>query len=1037
MDLKFTGTKLIGTLFLLFLFTAGFAQERTVTGIVVDENGQTLPGVSIVLKSDPSTGTTTNMNGEYSMQVSPGDTLVYSFIGKEPVEEPVGQRNVINVRLVASEQLLEEVTVIGFGTQTKESVISSIESVDMEDLRTPSSNLTTSIAGKIPGMISFQTSGEPGRDNAQFFIRGVTTFGYKQDPLILIDGFEANPDDLARLEPDDVESFSIFKDAAATSVYGARGANGIISVKTKSGREGETIIRARLDLNVATPTETIDLLEGVEYMKMYNEAQSTRNPLLGQFYSEQKIQSTKDNVDPMIYPNVNWYDKLFKKSTMNRSVNLNVSGGGDVATYYVSAGMENESGLLKVDPRNNFNNNININRVKLRNNVIFKLTPTTKLDTRIQGRFTRYTGPYASAETIFNNIMNANPVDFPAVYEPDEERQYTDHILFGNTFADGSMKANPYANMVRGYEDRNESTIIAQATLIQDLGFITENLKFQAKAAVDSWSLYSSRRTYSPFYYDIESYNQITGDYKLYNLNPTQGRAYLGGVYPGRDATGHYYFEGRFNWNKAFGNHSISAMNVTMFEEFLITGGNSTSIFETLPERNMGNSGRLSYDYDKRYLLELSYGYNGSEKFMGTKRFGFFPALATGWLISNEPFFDSQWINNLKLKYSYGIVGNDAIARRADRFFYLSDVSRGYGGGYLFGRNLENYYGGYSINRYANPNITWEEAHKQNWGLEIGAFDDNLNIHFDVFREERNNIYLQRYSFPETSGLEAAISGNVGEVDTWGYEGQINYTYASVTGAWWLKVRANYTFARNKYVELDEPDYSDEYLKRKGQPVTQQWGLIAERLFVDQAEIENSPEQDFGSYMAGDIKYKDVNNDGVVNNNDRVPIGAPATPEIQYGFGLSGGYKDFDFSFFFQGNDNISFLINPTANEKGIAPFVRRRNALAMIGEDYWSIEDPDVYAFWPRLSTSPLVNNTQSSTWWLRDGSFMRLKTIEMGYNIGSFDLVGMESLRIYFTAQNIFRVSSFNRWDPELRSEGLGYPLNRRFNLGAHFRF
>lgn len=1012
--------------------------EKTISGIVKDDVGVGIPGVSIAIKRTQR-GVVTDENGEFRVQASVGDTLVFSFIGKNTVEKVVTQRSIIDVVLYNDDTELEEVQVVAFGTQKKESVIASINTVKPAELKQPASNLTSALAGKIPGIISYQTTGEPGKDNAQFFVRGVTTFGYKTSPLILIDGFEATSNDLARMEPDNIESFSILKDASATVLYGARGANGIIVVVTKSGREGPAKVNVRIDTHVATPTKVNKLLDGVEYMKLYNQARISRDPLLGAYYSEQKIQSTAQGVNPMIFPNINWYDELFEKSTINKKANMDISGGGQVATYYVAGSYENETGLLKVDKRNNFNNNIDINRVQMRSNVVFKLTPTTTLDTRIQGLFERYTGPYRTASDIFAMVMNSNPVDFPSVYQPDPKHEYATHILFGNTSVAGALKANPYAEMVRGYEDRNESTITAMATLAQDLKFITKGLKMQLKGSVNTWSFYASRRSYSPFYYDLETYNQVTGEYTLFALNPTGGQPYLGNVIPGRDANAHYYFEGRLNWDREFGKHSVGLMTVGMFEEYLLTGGNSTSIYETLPEKNMGNSGRATYDYDKRYFLEFAYGYNGSEKFSGESRYGFFPSIGAGWLVSNEAFWTSMKdvISTLKLKFTWGRVGNDAISGRSGRFFYLSDIAKG-GGDYRWGSTFMNAYRGYSVNRYANPDITWEVSTKYNLGMELNFFNDALKLQWDLFQDDRDNIYLTRQNFPSTAGLEATISGNVGKVKSKGIDGSIDYQYV-FNKDFWMTGRANYTFSTNEFVELDEKNYPDEYLKRKGHSTNQWWGLIAERLFVDEAEIANSPKQDFGEYMAGDIKYKDVNGDGVVNSNDRVPLGLPTVPEIQYGFGLSAGYKAFDFSFFFQGNGRVSMFINPGTDSNGIAPFAYRRNALAIIAEDHWSETNPDVHAFWPRLSVDPIANNNQTSSWWLRNAAFLRLKTVEMGYNIpaNTFKKIGLKSSRIYCSGENLFVVSPFKLWDPEMGRGGLGYPPNRRFNVGVQLSF
>ncbi len=1014
---------------------AVMAQDVTVSGVVKDETNQPMPGATVVVKGTPR-GVTTDVDGTFTLSVKPTDVLEVTFVGYQPVTLTIGTNRRFDVTLQPETTDLDEVTVVAFGRQKKESVVASISTVKVDELRVPASNFTSALAGKIAGVISYQTTGEPGADNAQFFVRGVTTFGYKTSPLILIDGFESTTNDLARLQPDDIESFSVMKDASATVMYGARSANGIISVATKAGREGALKISFRGDVNISTPTMNVDFLDGVTYMRLFNEAQITRNPTLGAYYDEQKIQATMRGEYPMIYPNVNWYDALFNKSTVNQKGNLNIQGGGKVATYFLSTTMEHETGLLKVDKRNNFNNNIDINRTNVRSNVIFKLTPTTKLDTRITGRFQRYTGPFETASNIYRQIMNSNPVDFPFTFLPDAANEFTEHVLFGSTLVGGSTKVNPYASMVRGYEDRNETNITVQANLQQDLSFITEGLRLSLKASANSWSQYSSRREYSPYYYALENFNQITGEYSLFALNPTTGRSYLGDVNPGRDANGQYYYEGILTYERKFDKHNVGITTVGIAQENLVTGGNSTSIYYTLPEKNMGISGRLTYDYDSRYFIDFSYGYNGSEKFTGSKQYGFFPAFAAGWLVSNEKFFEpyKNAISALKLKFSWGQGGNDAIAGREGRFFFLSDVSLG-GGGYRWGNTFMNAYNGYTVSRYANPNITWEVSTKYNAGIELSLLKNEvIRFQMDVFKDVRDKIYMTRENFPSSAGLEAAISGNVGKVESQGLDASVDVEL-QLNKDLWITGRGNFTYATNQYVELDERNYPDEYLKRKGHSISQGWGLIAERLFVDQAEIDNSPHQDFGEYMAGDIKYKDVNGDGVVNSNDRVAMGYPTSPEIQTGFGISAGYKKVDLSFFFQGNARVSMFINPGTGN-GIAPFVGNRNALPIIAEDYWSVTDPDPYSFWPRLSTETINNNTQQSSWWLRDVAFLRLKNVELGYNFG-LEKYRLQNCRLYVTGENLMVFSPFKLWDPEMGRNGIGYPPNRRFNFGIKLDF
>ena len=1045
--------KILNIIILLFVSYVGFAQTRTITGTVKDRsNNEPLTGAAVSIKGT-TRGMSVDANGEFSLSnVSSSDTLEVSFIGYITQTIPVGNRNVIEVLLNEDVTTLAETVVVAFAQQKKQNVVTSVQSVRPADLVVPASNLSTALAGRIPGLISYVTSGEPGADNSQFFVRGVSTFGYKASPLILIDGFEMSEDDFARLQVDDIESFSILKDASAAVLYGSRASNGIIMVNTKKGVDGPVKLNIRVDNHIATPTKVPKMTDGVTYMRMYNEARMTRDPLLGPFYNEQKIQSTRDGLNPMIFPNVNWYDEIFKSQTFNTKVNLNVQGGGAIATYYVAGGYDHETGLLNVDPNNTFTSNININRFHIRTNVTFKLTSTTTLETQIYGQFEKYIGPQINTRDIFRAIMASNPVDFPAVYEPDAAHQYVTHTLFGATLAEGLQKVNPYAEMVRGYSDRNESTVTAQATLMQDLKFITEGLRFQVNVSVKPYSKYTSTRRFVPYYYDLESYNMLTGDYKLWCLNPTNTGSNLGNIEPERDGSFRYYLEGRLSWVRQFnGKHNLGAMAVGTMEENLLTAGSSTSIYETLPERNSGISGRLTYDYDSRFFIEAAFGYNGSEKFEGGRRFGFYPSVAGGWIISNEPFWEplKKTISMLKLKGSIGKLGNDAIAKRADRFFYLSDITqRGFDGnnpwdyGYRWGESLMNTAGGYTINRYANPYITWEVTTDWNAGLEVSLFkNEKLKLQAEIFGKDRKQIYMQRENFPATAGLEASVSGNVGALKAFGYEGSLDYQH-SFSKDFYVTARANITYSDNEYTQLDEKDYADKYRKRLGHNSSQRWGYIAERLFVDAEEIANSPRQTFGEYMAGDIKYKDINGDGVVNENDQVPLGYPTNAKMQYGFGVSTGYKHFDFSFFFSGNAFSSFFINATSSASdndgdGIAPFAFRRNALDIVARDYWSETNPNVYAFWPRLSTVSMLNNQQQSTWWLRDGSYLQLKSLEIGYRFQEWKKIDLKNARVYVSFDNVLTFSKFKLWDVTLGANGFRYPPNKRFNLGLQFSF
>jgi len=1032
-------------------------QGIRITGSVSDNMGVPIPGVAVVVKGT-TTGTSTDINGEFTI-IAPDENAVLEFssMGFQTRETIVGSRRVIAVSLDEEAAELGEVVVTAFGTQKKESNVASIETVNVADLKIPSTNLTSAFAGRVSGMITLATTGEPGNDNAEFFIRGVTTFslGGRSTPLILIDGFESTIDDLARITPDDIESFSVMKDAAATVMYGARSANGIVSVVTKAGREGPVKVNARMDYQVAMPTRVPEFLDGVSYMRLYNEARMTRDFKAGPFYSEQKIMATERGDHPLLYPDVDWYDMLFKRQTMNTKASMNVSGGGRVGTYFVSMGYENENGLLKVDKQNNFNSNIAINRFNMRTNVIFNLTPTTKLDTRISGRFQRYNGPNQTVNDIWLDIIRSNPVDFPPVYEPDAETMGYDFILFGSVRAGSGgandyNKPNAYANTVRGFESRNENTVTVMATLMQDLNFLTPGLKFQLKASLSNWGKFSTRRQYTPRYFALESYNQITGEHKLVALPPFHYPS-LGRAVQDKESDSKYYLESMLNWSQKYGNHNLAGTLVGILQDNIINPRDSELSdmgFELMPERNLGISGRISYDYDTRYFADFSFGYNGSEKFTGEKRWGFFPAVGVGWMLSNEEFWQpmKNVVSSIKLKATAGKSGNDAITDRRGRFAYLSNITYG-GRGYEMGTTFLTGYGGYRIGRYANPDITWELSTQYNVGTEISLFrKEVVKIQADFFHTDRSRIYMDRTFIPASAGLEVGtIRGNTGRIKSHGVDGSMDIQHF-FSQDFWLSSRVNFTYSTNKLVEIDEPTYrGQEHLMRKGRNFYQKNGLLAERLFVDQSEIDNSPRQDISGsmYEAGDIKYKDINGDGIITTDDMIYMGYPTTPEIQYGFGASMGYKDFDFSFFFQGNARVSFFIEPTTSvtdagiPKGIAPFHEFRNALKLIERDHWSLTNPNEHAFYPRLSVSPLANNTVASSWWLREGSFMRLKTVEIGYKLPFANKWGMQQCRIYFVGENLFVISPFKLWDPELKERALAYPPNKRYNIGININF
>src|SRR5690554_1161847 len=1009
------------------------AQQVTVQGKVVEaDTGEPLPGVSIMV--DKSTrGVSTDIDGTFEIRVLPSDKLIFSFIGMQEQIIEVGNNTYMLVELELQTDELDEVTIVAFGKQKKESVIGAITTVNPKDLKVPSSNLTTTLAGNMAGVIAYQRSGEPGQDNADFFVRGITTFGTNTNPLILIDGVELTSSDLARLRPDDIESFSILKDATATALYGARGANGVIMVTTKQGTVGPAKISFRIENSLSSPTQTVDIADPVTYMKMHNEAILTRDPLGVILYSQEKIEMTEAGKYPLIYPANDWKEMLFNENTMNQRVNLNVSGGGGVARYYVAGSFNRDNGILKVDKRNNFNNNIAINNYDLRSNVNINVTDITELIIRFSANFEEYKGPLRGGTDMYNLMVHSNPVLFPAYYPADEDFKYAQHILFGNY---NNSKINPYAELVRGYKERSRSQILAQIELKQDLGFITKGLSARGMLNVSRLSQFAVNRSYNPFFYEISRYNRLTGDYKL--IETSIGTEYLGyGELPGeREQNSSFYFEGSVNHVRDFGRHNIS--NLLVFQARQTLNANAGSLQLSLPSRNLGLSGRSTYSYDSRYFAEFNFGYNGSERFDKNNRFGFFPSAGAAWLISNEKFWEGikPVVNNLKLRYSYGLIGNDQIGSAYDRFFYLSEVNMNDGGrGATFGQEYNMRYNGITINRYANPFISWEKSYKQNFALELGLWNE-LSIIAEYFTEKRDNILMTRSSIPNTMGLTATPRANVGEAPGKGVD--LTLEYQKIWNKdFWTSARANFTYATSQYDVYEEPEYNEPWRSRVGLSLNQSTGFIAERLFVDDEEAASSPPQYIGTsdYGGGDIKYLDVNRDGRITDADRVPIGHPTVPEIIYGFGFSTGYKGLDFSVFFQGSGRQSFWIDAAAT----APFINEAQILKDYADSYWSEENQDVYALWPRLSPTLNSNNITRSTWFMRDGSFLRLKQMEFGYTVPEkiTERMKMSNLRFYVSGSNLLLFSKFKMWDVEMAGNGLGYPNQRVINFGLNFTF
>lgn len=708
-------------------------------GNVLDEAGAPVTGATVQIQGKAG-GVITDIDGNFTIEVGESDVLQITFIGLETQLVPVRGKASMKIVMKELRDELEEVTVVAFAKQKKESVIGSIQTVKPAELKTPSSNLTTSLAGRMAGVIAYQRSGEPGKDNANFFIRGVTTFGYKKDPLILLDNVEVSSDDLARVQPDDIASFSVLKDATSTALYGARGANGVILVTTKEGKEGKAQVSVRVENSFSAPTKMIDIADPISYMRLNNEAVLTRDPQGVIPYPESKIANTMaPNRNPYVYPTVDWMKEMFKDYTVNQRVNFNVRGGGSVATYYLAGTFSNDTGLLKNDGLNNFNSNISLKKYNILSTFNIHLTKTTEVKVRFQADFDDYRGPVDGGNILFDHAIHASPVDFPKYYLPDLQNQGVGHPLFGNM--EGANHINPYAIMTSGYKDYSRTNISAQAEIEQNLDFITEGLTVQGHFSTVRRSYFDVSRSYTPYYYKIGFYDKESDNYVLQALNPDSGTEYLGYSEGPKDVYTQIYMQAKANYVRKFGLHDVGALLVYQRKEELL--GNAGSVIKSLPKRNQGISGRMSYGYDSRYFVEFNFGYNGSERFAQNERYGFFPSIGGAWMLSNEAFWRpiEKVANKLKLKVTYGLVGNDAIGSDSDRFFYLSNMNMNSSGrGQVFGTNWGNYKDGISTVRYPNEFITWEVAKKLNIGFELGLFN-SLDVQFDYFREDRSNLH--------------------------------------------------------------------------------------------------------------------------------------------------------------------------------------------------------------------------------------------------------------------------------------------------------
>ena len=1007
-------------------------KKRLLQGLVKDEQGNPIIGASIQLKNT-GTGVITDLDGLFQIQVTDKNSvIVISYIGYVTQEISVGDRSSITVQLKEDTKSLEEVVVTAFGaTQKKETMVGSIQQVRPAELKVPSSSLSTSFAGRMAGVIAIQRSGQPGADGADFWIRGKSTFGDATGVLIVLDGVEISSSDLNALDPEVIESFSILKDATATAMYGTRGANGVMIVTTKSGQDLlKPIINFRLETSMSQLTSVPEMVGGVDYMKLYNEALTTRGITTG-LYDDTKIRATEQGLNPLVYPNVDWYNEMFNKNAFAQRFNFNIRGGKKAVTYFMSASVKHDAGNLKSLSKDYFsyNNNINVMRYDFVNNLSIKATNTTKISLGLNVSLRDWKGPSAGVDGIFSMSREASPVDFPIVYPARNDKEI--YTLWGGMSGGiyNNGYRNPVAEYVVGYKKQFASTVNANIRLDQDLKMVTKGLKLHVLASFKNWSKTETTRKAGYNQFEIDQYNEATGEYTLSRVVNEQKTA----LNTEGAATGdrRIFIQAYLDYKRKFGVHDVNAM--LLYNQDQLDNNKPDNLLSSLPRRKQGIAARLSYAYDDRYLAEVNFGYNGSENFAKNNRFGFFPSIALGYNISQEKFWEpiSNVISHFKLRGSYGLVGNDGIN---ERYAYLEDIVLSSDKWkYTTGVNQNVNLQGPVWNRYYNPNLTWEVGKKLNVGFDMQLFHQ-VNLNFDVFKEIRSKIYMQKVNtLPDFIGTgETKIYENSGKMKNVGFDIALDYN-KQITKDFFLSFKGTLTYAHNTILERDEPPFQlYPNLSSVGYSRGQHLVYVADGLFRDQADVDSHAEQTLGYIpQPGDIKYVDQpdangNCDGIINTNDRVYMGYPEDPEIVYGFGPSMKYKNWDFSFFFQGAARTSILMS------GFHPFGKNatRGVMKFIADDYWSESNPNPNAAYPRLTRDTNANNTVNSSYWLRNGAFLKLKNAEIGYTFKMF--------RAYLNGSNLLTFSPFKHWDPEMGGgSGMKYPTQRVFNIGIQFTF
>lgn len=1012
------------------------AKHQKVTGQVVDENGETVIGASVVLKSNPKVGAVTDADGKFTLTVSnTKDVLVVSYLGYQSQEVPMKGKTIFSITLKEDAKQLGDVVVTAFGaTQKKETVVGSVQQVKPESLRVPSASISSSFAGRLSGVIATQSSGQPGANGSDFYIRGIATISGAKSPLIVMDGMEISQDDLNHLDPDVIESFSILKDASATAMYGSRGANGVLIITTKSGQDlDKPKISFRVEANVTMPTSKPKFVDGARFMELYNEAVTSQGTG-ATLYTPEQIANTRNHVNGEVFPDVNWYKEMFKNASYNQKANMNVRGGTNKIVYFMNLNVSHETGMLRNRSKEfySFNNNIDYMRYAFQNNIDFNMSKSSKISLHLYAGLDNMHGPLAgsndisgSLNDIYSQMVNSNPVLFPIQYDNEGD----EWVHWGYRQLANGGNFNPMARLVSGYQDSFASTITANLNFDQKLDFITKGLGFHLMFSFKNWSKSTTFRSLNFNHYELKNYTQNEDGTFSYVQTPKGDPTKPVLSNSGQNAGDRrYYAQAYLDYNRSFGDHTVTGMllwNINQYSSNMY----STDVLASLPQRKIGFAARATYDYKHRYLIEFNAGYNGSEQFAKGHQWGFFPSVGLGYNISEEKFWEpiKSVVSNFKLRGTYGLVGNDQYGY--ERFIYRENVTLTGNGSFTTGLP-GNYvtYSGPGWNRLRNENVSWEVGHKLDLGFDMQLFNA-LDITFDWFRERRSNIFQQKESIPNYLGTaNTKIYGNLAEVVNQGFDMAVNYS-KRINQDLSIQFQGTFTYNNNHISIYDEAPGTRPAMKKQGKNVNTVLGYVANGLYIDKADIKNNPTSTLGNIAIapGDIKYvdqpdKDGNYDGRITADDKVPLGV-SVPKIIYGFGPSIGYKNWDFSVFFQGRGNVALMLS------NIAPFGNsyRRGVLEFIDKDHWSPDNQNPNAKYPRLTENDNSHNTQSSSYWLRNGRFLKLKNAEIGYSL--------KNMRFYVNGTNLLTISPFKEWDPEMGGGNYTtkYPTQMTLNVGV----